>query len=80
MANLRSYIKEIENNIEHNQNDQAIAHCLNLIQKYPYLVDAIRFLGQAYLESKMYAESIDCFERVISIVPDDFVSHVHLVL
>jgi len=75
-VNLRSYLKEIETYIEQNQNDQAIAHSLNILKKYPYLVDGLRLLGQAYLESKNYAESIDCFEKVVSIVPDDFVSHV----
>lgn len=74
--NLRSYLKEIEIHIEQNRNDQAIAHCLNILKKYPNSVDALRFLGQAYLESKKYPESVDCFEKVISIVPDDFVSHV----
>ena len=74
--NLRSYLKEIETYIEQNNNDQAIAHSLNILKKYPNLVDGLRLLGQAYLESKKYAESVDCFEKVISIVPDDFVSHV----
>ena len=76
MVNLRSYLKEIESYLEHSQNDQAIVHSLNILKKYPNLVDALRLLGQAYLENKKYPEAIDCFEKVISIIPDDFVSHV----
>ncbi len=52
MVNLRSYLQEIETYIEQNQNDQAIAHCLNILKKYPNSVDTLRLLGQAYLESK----------------------------
>ncbi len=76
MVNLRSYLQEIETYVEQNQNDQAITHCLNILKKYPNSVDTLRLLGQAYLESKKIPESIDCFEKVIAIVPDDFVSHV----
>ena len=74
--NLRSYLKEIETQVEQNQNDQAIAHCLNILKKYPNSVDTLRLLGQAYLEIKKLPESVDCFEKVIAIVPDDFVSQV----
>ena len=76
MVNLRSYLKEIESYLEHSQNDQAIVHSLNILKKYPNLVDASRLLGQAYLENKKYPEATNCFEKVISIIPDDFVSHV----
>lgn len=76
MVNLRSYLKVIESYLEQNQNDQAIVHSLNILKTYPNLVDALRLLGQAYLENKKYPEATDCFEKVISIVPDDFVSHV----
>lgn len=76
VVNLRSYINEIESYIEQNQNDQVIAHSLNILDKYPNYVDALRLLGQAFLETKKYPEAVECFEKVVSIIPDDFVTHV----
>lgn len=75
MTYLRNYFKEIDSYLGRNQYDQAIAHCQHILKKYPNSVDALRFLGQAYLENKMFPESAECFEKVIAVIPDDFVSH-----
>jgi competence ComEA-like helix-hairpin-helix protein len=73
---LRSYLHEIEKHIESGRTDQAIAHCRHILQSYPKYVDAYRLLGKAYLESQRYGDAGDIFQRVLSSVPDDFVSHV----
>jgi tetratricopeptide (TPR) repeat protein len=73
---LRSYIKEIDESIEQEQLDQAIAHCRHILETYPKHLDTYRLLGKAYLEAKRYGDAADLFQRVLSAVPDDFVAHV----
>ena len=73
---LRLYIKDIEVLIDHGQIDEAIAHCRFIIQQYPKLVSAYQMLGKAYLEGKRYSDAADLFQRVLSSVPDDYVSHI----
>jgi len=75
-TSLRAYMHDIEGMIDQGQMDQAIAHCTHLLQIYPKLVGAYRLLGKAYLESQRYADAADIFQRVLSCIPDDFVSHV----
>ncbi len=73
---LRTYIKEIDDSIEQEQLDQAIAHCRHILETYPKHLDTYRLLGKAYLEAKRYGDAADLFQRVLSAVPDDFVAHV----
>ncbi len=75
-STLRAYLKEIDDLIEHNQLDEAIAHCRHILETYPKHLDTYRLLGKAYLEAKRYGDAADIFQRVLSVVPDDFVSHV----
>lgn len=77
-VSLRIYNREIEGLIEQGQLDEAIAHCLHILKTYPKHLETYRLLGKAYLEGKRYAEAADIFGRVLSAVPDDFVSHVGL--
>jgi competence ComEA-like helix-hairpin-helix protein len=77
---LRSYTREIEKLIDSSQADQAIAHCRHILKSYPKCVDAYRLLGKAYLESQRYGDAADIFQRVLSSVPDDFVSQVGMSL
>ena len=75
---LRLYNREIENLIDHKQTDEATAHCRHILQIFPKHIDTYRLLGKAHLESQHYSEASDIFQRVISVIPDDFVSHVGL--
>ncbi len=76
--NLREYHDEIENIINRGRFDEAIAHCRNILTVYPKSVNTYRLLGKAFLEAKRYTDAIDIFQRVLSAVPDDFVSHLGL--
>lgn len=73
---LRAYQRDIEELIETHQFDQAIAHCRHILRFYPKDVNTYRLLGKAYLESQRYGDASDIFIRVLSTIPDDFVSHV----
>ena len=73
---LRTYIRDIESLIDHGQIDEAVAHSKYILNSYPKLLAAYRMLGKAYLETRNYGDATDIFQRVLSAVPDDFVSQV----
>ncbi len=75
-TSLRAYQRDVEELIETHQFDQAIAHCRHILRFYPKEVNSYRLLGKAYLESQRYGDASDIFIRVLSTIPDDFVSHV----
>ena len=73
---LRTYVDEIDLQIDNGQIDEAIAHSHHILQKYPKFVDAYRLLGKALIEKGRHQDAADIFQRVLSVEPDDFVSHV----
>jgi len=73
---LRVYNHEIEGLIEAGQLDEAIAHCHFILKTFPMHVETYRLLGKAFLESRRYVDAADIFQRILMVVPDDFVSHV----
>ena len=73
---LRVYNREIESMIEGGHLDEAVVHCQYILKTFPMHVDTYRLLGKAYLEARRYADAADIFQRVLMVVPDDFVSHV----
>ncbi|RPI32591.1 MAG: hypothetical protein EHM70_08570, partial [Chloroflexota bacterium] len=73
---LRSYNREIEGLIDKGQVDEAVAHCRHVLKSFPKHLATYRLLGKAFLETQRYGEAADIFLRVLSSIPDDFVSHV----
>ena len=73
---LRAYIREIEGLIDTGQFDEAVAHCKYILQSFPKHIGTYRMLGKAHLESQRFGDAADIFQRVLSAVPDDFVSNV----
>ncbi len=43
---------------------------------YPKYIETYRLLGKAYLEGQQHKEAIDVFQRVLTVAPDDFITHV----
>jgi tetratricopeptide (TPR) repeat protein len=79
--NLRTYVKEIDDLIEEGQQlEEAIAHCRHILKSYPKHIDTYRLLGKAYLESQRFGDAGDIFQRVLSAIPHDFVSHVGMAI
>jgi tetratricopeptide (TPR) repeat protein len=73
---LRAYNREIESLIERGQNQEAIAHGKHILRYFPKCIDTYRLLGKAYLESQRYTEAADILQRILSVIPDDFVSQI----
>ncbi len=73
---LRAYNREIEGMIDRGQASLAIAHSRHILKYYPKHIDTYRLLGKAFLETQRYAEAADVLQRVLSTVPDDFISQI----
>ena len=73
---LRDYNIEINDLIDHGQIEEAIAHCRRILTAYPKHVETYRLLGKAFLEERRYSDAADLLQRVLSSIPDDFISHV----
>jgi len=75
---LRLYNQEIENLINRGESEEAIAHCKYILKLFPKHIDTYRLLGKAYLENQRYTEASDILKRVLSVIPDDFISQIGL--
>jgi tetratricopeptide (TPR) repeat protein len=73
---LRAYNREIEGLIDNNQLDEAIAHCRHILTTFPKHIATYRLMGKAHLEQQRISDATDLFQRVLSAVPDDFISNV----
>jgi len=74
-VNLRDYLREIDDLIENGRTDEAIAHSRYILELYPKHIDTYRLLGKAYLENQRYSDAADVLQRVLSSIPDDFISN-----
>ncbi|MCX6025210.1 MAG: tetratricopeptide repeat protein [Chloroflexi bacterium] len=77
---LRTYNQEVQDLIDHGRLDEAIAHGQHILARYPKHVETYRLLGKAYLEQSRHADAADIFQRVLSAIPDDFLSHVAMAI
>jgi tetratricopeptide (TPR) repeat protein len=75
-TNLRAYNRDIEAMIDRGQNEDAVIHCKYILKFFPKHVGTYRLLGKAFLESHHYSEAADILQRVLSVIPDDFISHI----
>jgi len=73
---LRAYHRQIEEWIDQGLYDQAIAHCRHILRSHPKCLETYRLLGKALLESQKFGDANDIFQRILSSLPDDFISHV----
>lgn len=76
VISLRAYNREIDSYIDQSRLDEAISHCRHILTKFPKHIDTYRLLGKAYLENNQNSNAADIFQRILSAVPDDFISHV----
>jgi len=77
---LRAYIRDIDSMIDRGDLEDAIIHCRHILSIYPKHIDTYRLLGKAFLEAQRYSDAADVFQRVLSSVPDDYISHIGMSL
>src|SRR5512142_544312 len=75
---LRAYLDELNLLLEQEALEEAIGHCRHILQHFPKNVETYRLLGRALLEKGRHDEAADVSQRVLSALPDDFVSHLGL--
>ncbi len=75
---LRKYIQEIEVLIENGNLDEAQKHCLYILKTFPKNIAIYRSLGKILMEKGKYEDSVYVFEKVLGVIPDDFIAHVGL--
>ena len=78
MISLRAYNREIEQLIDNGQFNESIAHCQFILSSFPKCIETYRVFGKSLLEQNKYSEALDLLTRVLSVFPDDFISHVGL--
>ena len=72
---LRNYLREIDELIERELYDEAIAHCRHILEDFPKHIDTYRALGKTFLEAKRYSDAADILQRVLSSLPADFIAN-----
>lgn len=73
--NLRDYLAKLGDWLKEGAADQVIWHARHILQYYPKNVEAYRYIGQALLEVGRLDEANAVLRRVLSVVPDDQISH-----
>lgn len=77
---LRAYIRDIDSMIDRGDLEEAIIHCRYILTEYPKHIHTYRLLGKSFLEGQRYGDAADVFQRVLSSVPDDYISHIGMSL
>jgi tetratricopeptide (TPR) repeat protein len=77
---LLTYNQEIKDLIDHGHFDEAVAHCQHVLETFPKYVETYRLLAKAFLEQSRHGEAADIFQRVLSVEPDDWLSHVAMAI
>lgn len=69
---LREYVRDIENLIAKGKSAYAEQHCKHILHFYPKHVELYRLLGNACMDLEKTDEAGDVFQRLLSVIPDDF--------
>jgi tetratricopeptide (TPR) repeat protein len=77
---LRTYNQEIKDLIDHGHYEEAIAHCQHILETFPRHIETYRLLGKAFLEQSRHGDAADVFQRVLSAMPEDWLSHVAMAI
>ncbi|MBL8094988.1 MAG: tetratricopeptide repeat protein, partial [Anaerolineales bacterium] len=77
---LRTYYRQIDQQIDQKQLEEALVHCKNILHHFPKDLEAYRLMGKALLERGRHGDAADVFQRVLSALPDDFLSHVGMAI
>ncbi len=76
ITTLRAYLDDLEKLLDQEAMEETIGHCKYILQRFPKNVETYRLLGRALLGKARYQEASDVFQRVLSALPNDYVSHI----
>jgi tetratricopeptide (TPR) repeat protein len=75
LVGLHQYLDRVEELLEAQRFEEALSHCHNILRQNPRHVDTYRLMGRVLLEQHVVDEALDVFQRVLSVDPEDLVSH-----
>jgi tetratricopeptide (TPR) repeat protein len=75
---LRDYLRRIESLVSAEKWDDAVSHCKHILTIYPKYLNVYSLLGKIYLETQRYPDAFDVLRRILTVVPDDYISHIGL--
>ncbi|KXK18031.1 MAG: Tetratricopeptide TPR_2 repeat protein, partial [Chloroflexi bacterium OLB15] len=75
---LREYLADLDRLLNQHAADDVILHSRHILQYYPKIVDAYRYLGRALILNGRWDEAEAALRRVIAVVPDDYYAHTGL--
>jgi tetratricopeptide (TPR) repeat protein len=75
---LRVFYRTIDELIINQQSDAAISRTKYLLQIFPKNLSLYRLLGKAFLDNQDFDNARIVFSKILTIDPDDFVSHIGL--
>ncbi len=88
MANtltLQAYLDELNQMLESESATKVVSHCRYILQHYPQNVDTYRLLGKALLQrgqheglKEHFDEAVEVFQRVLTVLPNDYEAHICL--
>lgn len=77
---LRDYLDQISVLIDESRLDEAVAHCRHILEQFPRHVLTYELLGKALLELQSIDDATDIFLRVLSVDPENIISHAGLAI
>jgi predicted Zn-dependent protease len=77
---LRDYLDQISVLIDESRLDEAVSHCRHILEQFPRHVLTYELLGKALLELQSFDDATDIFLRVLSVDPENIISHAGLAI
>ncbi len=82
---LRAYLDDINGLLARGAATEVISHCRYVLQHYPRNIETYRLLAQALLQKAqdqgiepLFGEAAEVFQRVLGVMPNDYVAHLGL--
>lgn len=73
---LRAYIEYLDDRLDRDAYSEVMAQCRHILETYPKYVEIYKRLARALAAQENYTDALDLFQRVLSVDPTDFVSHI----
>ncbi|MBN1201208.1 MAG: hypothetical protein JXJ20_05065 [Anaerolineae bacterium] len=82
---LKAYLKDLNVMLERESPTEVVSHCRYILQHFPQNAETYRLLGKALLQKghsegreEYFDEAAEVFQRVLSVLPNDYAAHIGL--